>query len=173
MPIYEIGPEHFRVVVWALKKQHERKVHGSRKAAYAVEAKLRERLGCSPRGPIVEDKTSQGEATDVIWMGGAGSFVYFIQAGNGPIKIGWTKHTSVRLRYMQTGNAERLRLLCAMPGGRVLERTLHRAFRAQCVEGEWFKPCQELLALIEELKLSMWRDPKNPGEAVWSDTASV
>ena len=77
--------------------------------------------------------------------------IYFVQAeGIGHIKIGFTDGEDVngRIATLQTASPVRLRLLGAIPGGMEEEKDLHRRFAAARVQGEWFKPVAELLALI-------------------------
>jgi hypothetical protein len=67
--------------------------------------------------------------------------VYFIQAGKGPIKIGYTaKPPRQRLAALQSTNAERLELLAVIPGNRALEQRMHYVFKKGRILGEWFKP---------------------------------
>lgn len=71
--------------------------------------------------------------------------VYFIRSGKrGAIKIGWAKDVSKRLRILQTGSAEELSLIGAIPGGKRLERQIHERFAADRLTGEWFKPTAEV-----------------------------
>jgi hypothetical protein len=77
---------------------------------------------------------------------GATFRVYFIQAGeDGPIKIGCAVDVPRRLKVLQTGNVEVLRLLCDFEGGPEEERRLHRLFAGHHLRGEWFRPSIELL----------------------------
>jgi hypothetical protein len=81
--------------------------------------------------------------------------VYFIQGAKGsPIKIGFTSWDEVKYRValLQTGNHEKLRLLCAAPGDRYFEKAIHRVFAADRLIGEWFTCTPALLALIKTLK---------------------
>lgn len=75
--------------------------------------------------------------------------VYFIQAGvDGPIKIGISADPVNRMAQMQTGMPQTLRLLAFYPGTREDERNLHKKMAAFRVRGEWFHPCDEVLAVI-------------------------
>lgn len=65
--------------------------------------------------------------------------VYFIQAGlGGPVKIGTAKYPDQRLRNLQTGNSQELKMLRTMPGGKATERWLHEEFKADRMRSEWF-----------------------------------
>jgi hypothetical protein len=167
MPIYPRRGKH-RVVVWACGKAHEKIVTGELAHAQEAERRMRERLGLVTDIPGDSDPAPPADASEVIWIaGGVGTYVYFVQAGkDGPVKIGWTKHAAVRMRYMQTGNPERLHLLCAVPGGRWLERTFHRAFADHRIDGEWYSPVPVLMRLVEELSHSN-RHARNHGKPPW------
>jgi len=80
--------------------------------------------------------------------------VYFIQAGgdDGPVKIGWSLNPMKRLRSLQTGSGQVLRLLAVMPGDRKKERAMHRAFSSRRIHGEWFNPGFALWGTIWSLR---------------------
>lgn len=85
--------------------------------------------------------------------------VYFIQAENGPIKIGHTRgDPTKRMQALQIGSPVRLTVLASLEGTYRLEKQLHEKFSQLRLIGEWFKPEQELLALIEDAK----RDGNRP-----------
>jgi Meiotically up-regulated gene 113 len=75
--------------------------------------------------------------------------IYFIRAGNGPIKIGISKNPIRRLRALQTPNAKPLTLLGVMEGDLETERDIHRQFRNSRIRGEWFCTSPELLRFID------------------------
>lgn len=75
--------------------------------------------------------------------------VYFIQAGLGPIKIGYTTDIKRRLPSLQTSTSKKLRVLATIAGRVGLERELHRRFHEHRISGEWFRPAPELLAFIK------------------------
>lgn len=68
-----------------------------------------------------------------------GGYTYLIQAGDdGPVKIGSTyKRPDERLRALQTGSSEPLRLLKVLEGAHH-ERHLHARFAQFRTRGEWF-----------------------------------
>ena len=77
-----------------------------------------------------------------------GLSVYFIQQGDdGPIKIGIAREPAARLRGLQTGNPEQLRILRAVEGSFFVEWSLHSAFAESRIRGEWFRPTDELVDL--------------------------
>lgn len=80
------------------------------------------------------------------------SAIYFVAAQNsGLIKIGVACDPVSRLRDLQVGSPERLRLLAVTPGTAADERALHQRFSAHREHGEWFRPAPEVLALIESV----------------------
>lgn len=67
--------------------------------------------------------------------------VYFIGTGleNGKmIKVGYSLYPEARLKQLQTGHPERLKILATTPGGRWLEEKYHRRWRVRRAAGEWF-----------------------------------
>ena len=71
------------------------------------------------------------------------TYVYFIQAGYGSIKVGMAKNPEKRLANMQTSTSKTLRLLAKFPmpdrqAARNLEIDLHKAFAHEHIRGEWF-----------------------------------
>lgn len=65
--------------------------------------------------------------------------VYFVQEGEGLIKIGKTVDIERRMSGIQTHCPNPIRLLAYMEGGtRGLEGKLHRLFKDKRVRGEWF-----------------------------------
>jgi hypothetical protein len=83
------------------------------------------------------------------------SFVYFIQADNGMVKIGYAGNPVLRLRTMQSGSPLALRLLVYARGDSVAEERLHAAFDSCRHTGEWFRPDAALMAYIADLKAAV------------------
>jgi hypothetical protein len=54
------------------------------------------------------------------------------------VKIGVTKYPGKRLGDIQSGNPAKVHLVASVPGGRELERMLHRFLSRYRVNGEWF-----------------------------------
>lgn len=80
----------------------------------------------------------------------SGSYVYFIGAVGGPIKIGRALDPKARRRDLQVGSDRQLLLLATIPGGREMEKTLHRRFAASHVRGEYYLASPDLLMLVWE-----------------------
>lgn len=80
------------------------------------------------------------------------SWIYFIQAESGPIKIGLTTDTHKRVGKLQCGNHETLTLLARTPGRASDEKRLHTRFAEHHIRGEWFKPHADILALVAKAK---------------------
>ena len=74
-------------------------------------------------------------------------FVYFVSDGEA-IKIGKANDPKRRLGGIQTGTARPLSLLGVVPGGRRMERRIHREFQAHRLRGEWFADCAEIRSYI-------------------------
>ena len=75
--------------------------------------------------------------------------IYMVQAGeNGPVKIGTAIDVPARIRELQCGNPEPLRLLRTLDGGRDAEAWFHRHFRSSRYRAEWFSFCEEMLTAI-------------------------
>lgn len=109
--------------------------------------------------------------------------IYFVQAagGTGPIKIGYHWHDSdihTRLVTLQTGSPVPLVCLAAIADGDLYEeRQLHERFAEQRLYGEWFAPCTELLALVQEKRAATppkvldYQCPVRPKRGNWNPTA--
>jgi hypothetical protein len=112
-------------------------------------AHINGRLEEARRLVAVADEALSDKAT------GRSQRVYFVQRGgtDGPIKIGVAASIERRMKSLQSGNDEVLTLLheCEQTD-EISERVLHRRFRPHRLEGEWFKPCEELTELIASLR---------------------
>lgn len=64
--------------------------------------------------------------------------VYFIQAGDGPVKIGYSTDVHSRIMDLQVTCPSELTLHVTMPGGKTLEHIFHTAFADLRVRGEWY-----------------------------------
>lgn len=81
------------------------------------------------------------------------SVIYFMRAGTtGSIKIGWTADLPRRVQNLQGATDQALEVLATFPGDAELEAHFHDRFAEHRVSGEWFKPADELLTLIESIR---------------------
>ncbi len=79
--------------------------------------------------------------------------VYFIQnTVTGNIKIGISNNPSSRLYSLQHATVDHLVILLITEGTAEDEAGLHARFAEWRLRGEWFKPCDKLLALIASLE---------------------
>lgn len=85
-------------------------------------------------------------------------FIYFIQADNGPIKIGMANDIDNRLRGLQTSSHHRLKLIHSEEHEgetiRQKEKYYHSIFEHYKVRGEWFYS-EGIIAYLE--KETFWR----------------
>jgi hypothetical protein len=83
--------------------------------------------------------------------------VYFVQAGDGPVKIGFSADVAKRIGELQTGNPERLRLVCEQTfdseaGARTYEAAYHSMFEEERIgSSEWFRPHPDIFDLCAKL----------------------
>lgn len=78
--------------------------------------------------------------------------IYAIQAGDaGPIKFGVAKDVKRRMKELQTGSAERLRVLASSPVHDGNEALIHRHLEGDRMCGEWFRPTERALALVDAM----------------------
>ena len=87
------------------------------------------------------------------------SEVYAIRMGaSGPIKIGYSKDPVSRLKQMQTGCAEKLKIIGTMPGGKLEEKNIHMALSSEKLSGEWFNNSTSVISFLEESMgpLDLW-----------------
>jgi hypothetical protein len=76
--------------------------------------------------------------------------VYFLES-NGLVKIGMTTGIEHRLKSLRTMSAIPIEYLTSTPGSYGIERALHLHFAAQRSHGEWFRPNEPMVHLIEVL----------------------
>jgi hypothetical protein len=78
------------------------------------------------------------------------SEVYFI-ACEGRIKIGLSRNADSRVKELATAAPAKLTFLARVHGGRELETALHRRLRDHRVSGEWFRDCDEVRGVMQEV----------------------
>ena len=64
--------------------------------------------------------------------------IYFIQAGNKAVKIGWSESLKNRMVDLQVANYEKLKVIYSFKGGRRLEKELQNMAKKYYIRGEWF-----------------------------------
>ncbi len=79
------------------------------------------------------------------------SFIYFIQVdGDGPIKIGITRHDPrKRMVKIQSDCPWPVRLLGTIKGDVEQEATIHRQLGQFKIQGEWFHPVEQVVAAVQ------------------------
>lgn len=77
-------------------------------------------------------------------------YVYFVQFGDGPVKIGWATNPAKRLASLATANAGEASLRALIPGPRSVEQGLHVRYRRWRLRGEFFS-AEVLAALTSDL----------------------
>lgn len=78
--------------------------------------------------------------------------VYFAEASNGSIKIGFTADVDRRLSELSYATGHPVSLLTAVFGDRKTEGYFHRKHSPDNLIGEWFRPSDEVLATIGDVK---------------------
>jgi hypothetical protein len=76
-------------------------------------------------------------------------FVYFVHAGMGRIKIGFSKNPLTRFGSLRTNCPDRLTLLGIIPGTKADEKAWHQRFSDLRLFGEWYR---STVTLREEIK---------------------
>lgn len=76
-------------------------------------------------------------------------FVYFLRRfdGTGPVKIGCSAYPGQRARQISSDLKEKVVVICHAQGGFVEEQRLHRQLATHRLDGEWFHPAPEVLAI--------------------------
>lgn len=77
--------------------------------------------------------------------------VYFIQSGQGPIKIGMAVDVEKRRKSLQTAHPFPLTVLATTTGGGEQEKAYHERFKVHRKEGEWFAPHPDILTEVDRL----------------------
>jgi hypothetical protein len=66
--------------------------------------------------------------------------VVYFAAIAGAINIGYSSNLDGRMKSLQIGSPDVIRLVAVLPGDRILERRLHKKFSHVRLGGEFFKP---------------------------------
>lgn len=77
--------------------------------------------------------------------------IYFVRpvGMDGPIKIGYSKNPKARLKNLACASPLALEIIQMIDGDIEDERLLHVHFARNRQHAEWFRPCDELLEIIE------------------------
>lgn len=111
------------------------------------------------------DRTSKQSALFKQKGVGLKTWVYFVEAENGLIKIGRADGLRQRLSCLQGASPIALKLVAAVYAWPGLEAELHARFKADRVRGEWFTPTPRLRMVIEAAGLGMVEIARLLGEA--------
>lgn len=84
----------------------------------------------------------------------ANSIVYYVQRGDGAIKIGTSRTPASRLGNLAREHGP-LVLMAFERGARAEESAMHRKFKTLCIGREWFRSELPLLNHIAEVRKSM------------------
>ncbi len=98
-----------------------------------------------------ETKEHISERTILRHLNNRKSFIYFIQAENGLIKIGTCIDLSLRLSALQTGSPLKLSVIGTYQSTTLTEKELHKKYDYCKSHGEWFYPDIKLLNFIKEI----------------------
>lgn len=87
---------------------------------------------------------------------------YFIRAGEcGPVKIGWALKPTERLRGLQTGHHDELRIIRLVDTERRGEVWLHSHFSSYRIRGEWYDFVDAMLTIeVPVFEVSISRGKK-------------
>lgn len=93
-------------------------------------------------GSFSRDRLSNFSIVDIKKKNCNNKMIYAITNEKHHIKIGYTKRDPIaRLRQLQTGSSDRLKLVWLCPSGTMVEeKALHRHFADLRLSGEWFLP---------------------------------
>lgn len=104
---------------------------------------------------FISSKSTGGSSSTVPLTGDR---VYFIQGkSGGAVKIGHSSDPEHRLKRLQTGNSEPLRIIAMISGGAAKEAELHRKFSHLNIQGEWFNLGPDLHRYIVEIRTGQQR----------------
>ena len=78
-------------------------------------------------------------------------WIYFIQAGDGAVKIGYSAKPGNRLWALQDSTADKLRVIGLFASTRATEYALHHFYAREHIRGEWFRPSLRLLAFARHV----------------------
>lgn len=92
-----------------------------------------------------------------------GPHVYFVEAENGLVKIGYSANVALRFRALLTTSAAPLKLLGWLPGTTGTERELHDKLEDSRSHGEWFRPTPDVAAVLATIQRPAEQSTKTAG----------
>lgn len=96
--------------------------------------------------------------------------IYVIQAENGMVKIGCSKHPATRIASIQFNSPLQLRLIAILDGNGADERRLHSRFDQSRRHNEWFAPDREVVLFLADV----WGKGLSDGVVEWiTDFSSI
>lgn len=104
-------------------------------------------------GLLIEEVRVNKQVADHLERKRVPAVVYFVQQGvGGPIKVGASRNFEKRLKTLNTNSHVRMAVLATTPGGFELERDIHHELNAHRLEGEWFAPHPDVLAVVSRYR---------------------
>lgn len=79
------------------------------------------------------------------------SEVYFVKAGNGAVKIGYSADFDRRFGEVMKMLPEKMEVLCRVPGDRRTEFYFHRKLQRSRIVGEWFRPDEDVVDTVQTI----------------------
>lgn len=93
--------------------------------------------------------------------------IYFIQDSlSKKIKIGYSANFKRRFLDLSNANANRLYILCVLPGNKEDEVKYHARFAQYRTHGEWFSPSREIVEFIKEENRKIDKINKSKEESI-------
>ena len=84
--------------------------------------------------------------------GGRMTWIYILQCGEGryaPVKVGRSDDPAARAKRTQTFNPYEIKVVAKFRLPSHMERELHHRWAGENLRGEWFKPNDEMLEIID------------------------
>jgi hypothetical protein len=99
--------------------------------------------------------------------------VYFMQqqAGEELIKIGFSDLPDRRLSTVRRDEQEPVVILAVIDGGREVERMLHKQLEADRVRGEWFRPSDRVLEMVQNAQGASHPKRHRSENVIYDETA--
>lgn len=127
-----------------------------RRGGYKI--RIREKLGTPEFECAMAEASGKVSAFAIPRRNGPDNrFVYFIRFGTKKVKIGSAKNVHARFSELKVGIPGKARIYYVTLGGATLERELHKLFREDRLNGEWFifsKAIREWIEADEQKRLA-------------------